>query len=193
MRMGKPNEPDGPVVRSRARSNARRAARLRSSAIIRVEGVERLRDRPFSREVAVAYLDGRPTASWLVLPESRWPEWATRQNAGEGLLAGRHGLDPRTVATELVSALAGVTPYAESHFAVRKWLERLFAAACEPLPFQVKDAHWLARTLSAPKEAVQRAAADVEGIRAESWRAAGDATCLAMFILSLSSVEAGTQ
>ena len=175
---------------STARAAARRAARLRKCAVIRVEGVERLVDRPYPREVAVAYFDGRLTASLPILREAEWSAWSASGAAGRPTSLhspNAVGLDPRAAVAELRSALSGVKAYAESHMAVAKWLRTLFEAAGETLEIPVRDVRELAADFASEDRRWRSAAAYAESLYADSGRAARQATCMVAFLRALGS------
>jgi hypothetical protein len=168
-----------------------RADRLRNRAVIHVESIESQRDRLFAREVIVAYLDGRPAASWLVMCEPEWGAWSLNHLCGSGLgqgwPPGPSGLDPKTFAIALRSALKDVRVFAELHLAVTKWLKCIHEVAGEDLSFSVRDARELVRDYEDDKELWRRAAADASEHSPPTRRAASEAIRLAEFIRLLNA------
>jgi hypothetical protein len=158
-------------------------------AIIHVEGVEFIRDRPFAREVAIAYFDDRPTASWLAMPESEWEAWASNEDGSRDRrqLCSPDGLDPQTLAVVLRNALKGMTVYAHWHLSVNWWLRLLQKAAGEDLSISVRDARTLVASYDKDEALWRQALDDAYDLCPPTERAAIEARRLATFIRLLRS------
>ena len=169
---------------SRQRSPAQ--GRLRDSAILSLDGALLLRQRRWSRELALEFLDGieepsRPTLAWLVTPEAMWPEADKASNVGLGL-------SPSQVARELALATSGLRIYAAEHPIVSRWLRHLFAAAhLGKPPFVVRDVFSLFLSITRDEADVRAASAAANTIEV-STRAAAEAGRHARFARSLASL-----
>ncbi|WP_158933126.1 hypothetical protein [Acidisphaera sp. S103] len=156
-----------------------------------MDSIEHIYDRPYAREVAIAYLDGRPTASWLVMPEAEWEDWSLnrhRSSSGwHGLQPDPLGLDPTTFTAALRVALEGVKVFAELHLAVIKWLKIVHEAAGEDFSLSVGDAHTLIRAYASDEGIWRRVAADASALHSHVLRAASEATRLAGYIRLLNA------
>jgi hypothetical protein len=168
-----------------------RSDRMRKRAFIHVDGIEHIRDRPFAREVAIAYLDGRPTASWLVMPEAEWETWSLNRHRGSSRWQDWGpdplGLDPRTFTIALRCALKDVRAFAESHLAVTRWLKFIHQVAGEDFSISVRDAHTLVRGYVIDEGLWRRIAADASDLYPRIPRAASEATRLAAYVQMLNA------
>ena len=155
-------------------------------AVLAIDGLATLQDRPFPREVALAFCGRRSGLAWLVRPEALWSE-APADASGQPLGIGLH---PAVVARELASACAGHRVFSELHLAASAWLERLFQASGTSLPYKVRDLRTLAVRLnkkpaSDGAERVGRAGREAQVLYPGSERAARDAACHVRFVTLL--------
>lgn len=161
---------------------------LERSAVIQVDGVERLSHRPYPREVAVAHLGGSLSSCWLVEPDCRWSQMPATV-APHAPFPGSHvlGLKPVEFAASFQFDTAGVTLYAEASEAVGRWLQLVFdAAGASPVP-QVRDIRELLQSVADNEELWVDAEAFSTNLALTSSRAAGDALRNAVFLLRLHS------
>ncbi len=124
---------DRPPSYHRARQErADRAERLDAMdisdvAVLEVDGVDDLEHRPFPRQLALAFADGRPGLAWLVAPESLWP-LAGKTPRGVGLTLRGHGEHPIWIAPEFVAQISGCRVYSRCPDDTTQWLALFFQA-----------------------------------------------------------------
>lgn len=171
----------------RAAPARRPSSRLRGCAILHLDGAVPLRERPWTRELAVEFLDGatrrdRPTLAWLVAPEALWADAVDA--IGPGL-----GLPPAQVARELAEAVRGLRVYADDHGVVATWTRKLFAAArAGKPPFAVRDLRSLVAPLRPDRDDVLRAAGLAGDASGTARRAAGEAIRHAEFVREVAAI-----
>ncbi len=108
---------------------------LRDVAILEVavHNVTRRDDLPW--EIAVAYLDGRPTRTWLVAPAASWDrDMGTAPPRAIGASAAPGGEPPQRVAAELAAALLGCRVHTKLSRPARTLLRSLYAAVPQVVP-----------------------------------------------------------
>ena len=126
------------------------------------------KDLVFSLEIGVAYLDGRPAASWLVEPEERWAPASAAEVRNKYANLGS-GLTAVVVAEELRSATLGYRIYSKDHIEADRWIRRL-ATACElSLGIKVRDFWSLIIPVDPRRKPVPKN--DVEWAEQWAWRA----------------------
>lgn len=115
-----------------------------------------------SREVAVAYPDGRPTLAWLVAPSAAWTS-AEINDGPSTILAAKHvppgrGLYPAVVAREITAALEGHTVLAVNPPSVRRYMRGVFVSVgSAALPFKINDLFSIVRRLKARQFEIEEA------------------------------------
>lgn len=118
-----------------------------STAVLELDGGSLIGEPSYAQEVAVAYLDGRPTLSWLVAPRVEWAAQTgsgsfTEAHSAEAQCRPGGGLSPEVVARELAEALNGHLVLAMHAPLMRRWVSDLFVAGTGSLPaFAVFDLH----------------------------------------------------
>lgn len=161
---------------------------LSDVAFIAVDGLFTREDRPFPREIAVAFFKERQSLAWLVQPEAMWARPA-EQLSGQPMGAGLH---PALVAGELAAACEGYRVYSEFHLAAAGWLRRLFAVAGQSLPMTVRDLRKLVMPLCTGSgqhatESVRRADVETSRMHPAAERAAREAARHAHFVKLLAA------
>ncbi len=137
---------------------------LRDVAVVAIDGLVLLENRPFPREVALAFVGEHRTLAWLVQPEALWDQ-PTKERGVEPAGAGLH---PAFVACELAAACEGYRVYSELHLAAAAWLRRLFAVAGLSTSMPIRDL----RNLLVPlcKHLGEKSTASVRRAEAETGR-----------------------
>ncbi len=163
-----------------------RARVLGDVAVLAIDGLATSQDRPFPREVALAFCGQQRGLAWLVKPESLWSE-APGDIPGQPLGIGLH---PTVVARELAAACAGLRVFSELHLAASSWLERLFRSSGVSSPCQVRDLRALAVRLNkgaaeGAAERVRDAGREAQALYPDSERAAREAARHIRFVTLL--------
>lgn len=149
---------------------------LNDVAVLAIDGLALLEDRPFPREIALAFWGDRQDLAWRVRPEAVWSEDGSAAPAGPlGL-----GLPLSIVAAELAAACVGLRVFVEHHLATPAWLKPMFAAAEGVMPFPIRDLRQLVLPLSrrlpnAGLDRIARAEMETRSLFPGSWRAAREA------------------
>jgi hypothetical protein len=107
-------------------------------AVIEVDGVDDLEHRPFPRQMALAFGDGRPGLAWLIAPESTWAlSGRTPRDVGLTLLG--HGTHPLQIASEIGAQISSSRLYSRHPEDTTDWLALFFQAAMMPTRFSIRD------------------------------------------------------
>ena len=107
-----------------------RAAQLEATdlsdvAVLEVDGIDALQTRPFPRQVAVAFADGRPARAWLIAPEALWNLRGSQLRA-LGVKPGAIGAHPVIAADEVLATVDGCRVYSRSPGETSRWLALFF-------------------------------------------------------------------
>ena len=109
---------------------ADRATRLETAdlsnvAILEIDGIDALQDRPFPRQLAIAYANWRPARAWMIAPEQMWNVHRSDVRA-LGIEPGTIGLHPEVAANEVLAAMGRCQVYARSPGETSRWLALFF-------------------------------------------------------------------
>lgn len=107
-------------------------------AVLEVDGVDDLEHRPFPRQMALAFADGRPGLAWLVAPESLWP-LAGKPPREVGLTLKGHGEHPIWLGPEFVAQISGCRVYSRYPDDTTQWLALFFQAGLVNKRLDVRD------------------------------------------------------
>lgn len=101
------------------------AADLRNVAVLEIDGIDALQNRPFPRQLAIAYADGRPSRAWIIAPEQLWNLSGGEMSAW-GVERGTIGSHPEVAANEVLAAMGRCRVYARSPDDTNRWLALFF-------------------------------------------------------------------
>jgi hypothetical protein len=122
---------------------ADRADRLEATdisdvAVIEVDGVDDLEHRPFPRQMALAFGDGRPGLAWLIAPESKWA-LSGKMPREVGLTLVGHGTHPLQIASEIGAQISHSRLYSRHPEDTTEWLTLFFQAALMHKRIYIRD------------------------------------------------------
>ena len=120
------------------RANRLGATDISRVAVIEVDGVDDLEHRPFPRQMALAFGDGRPSLAWLIAPEATWA-LSGKMPRDVGLTLLGHGTHPLQIASEIGAQISRSRLYSRHPEDVTDWLALFFQAAVMHMRFSIRD------------------------------------------------------
>lgn len=176
-----------------------RAARLEAAdlsdvAVLEVDGIDALQTRPFPRQVAVAFADGRPARAWLIAPEEMW-NLRGSQLRELGVQPGAIGAHPVIAAGELLATVDGCRVYSRSPDQTSRWLALFLNSGHRGNDsFRVHDLRDLTSppgtsTYDLPSAGLRRAEHEAASLHADATNPSRDAARAVHYIKTISAIR----
>ena len=176
------------------RATRLRVADLSDTAVLEIDGIAALQNRPFPRQIAIAYADGRPPRAWMITPEQMW-----NLRGGDlrdlGVEAGTIGLHPAVVAKEVLAAMARCWVYSRSPDETTRWLALFFRSGeCGNDRFVVRDLRELTSPpgtslYDLPSAEVGRAELEAATLHSDATHASRDAARAVHYVKAIVAIR----
>ena len=97
------------------------AADLSNVAVLELDGIDALQNRPFPRQLAIAYAHGRPARAWMITSEQMW-NLRDIELSALGVEPGTIGSHPVVATNEILAAMTRCWGFARSPNDTSRWL-----------------------------------------------------------------------
>jgi len=176
-----------------------RAARLEAAdlsdvAVLEIDGIDALQARPFPRQVAVAFADGRPARAWLVAPEAMW-NLRGSQLRELGVEPGAIGAHPVVAANEVLATVDRCRVYSRSPDETSRWLALFFNSGHRGNDsFQVHDLRDLTSppgtsNYDLPSAELRRAESEAASLHADATNPSQDAARAVHYVKAMGAIR----
>lgn len=170
------------------------AADLSNVAVIEIDGIDALQNRPFPRQLALAYADGRPALAWMIRPEQIW-ELRDIELKASGIEPGTIGSHPVVAANEVLAAMGRCQVYARSPDDTSRWLALFFRAGRRGNDwFRVRDMRELTSPpgtslYDLPSAEVRRAEQEAATLHSDAIHASRDAARAVHYVKAIVAIR----
>ena len=170
------------------------AADLSDVAVLEIDGIDALQARPFPRQVAVAFADGRPARAWMIAPEALW-HLRGSQLMELGVKPGAIGAHPVIAAEEVLATVDGCRVYSRSPDETSRWLALFLNSGHRgDDSFRVRDLRDLTSppgtsTYDLPSAELRRAENEAASLHADATNPSQDAARAVHYVKAMGAIR----